>query len=201
MLSPKFTLGEMIRTARERKGMTRTKLAEFTGISPNTLVKYELAQEEGGKTPALPKMVTIARVLEIDPRWIFQRIYDYQVKEHDNFSFRNHFATDTDFLNWKLAVKDVEELNAVLEQHLYEFQHIDQRLARIEQNRLEEEFRSSPEYNDLQAKMEAQISQLRKSEEEKQNGPDRDDPSRPEQTSNNPEAVGAASTNHTKGRD
>ncbi len=93
----KFTLGEMLKNAREKKGMTRTSLAKFSGISPNSLVKYEKAQEPGGKIPGLLNMVKLARILEIDPRWIFQRIserLDPLSFETDSYSFVQNFKSD-----------------------------------------------------------------------------------------------------------
>jgi transcriptional regulator with XRE-family HTH domain len=160
----------MIRQARERKGMTRAALAKFANISPNTMVKYEKAPEEGGRTPSLGKMVTLARILEIDPRWIFQRIYDFQKDQSDaipseKFSFNNHFANNTDFLNWKLSVKTIEELNDKLLNFDADFFYIRGDLKAIRQHLNE-------------------------------SGPDQKDPSRSEISTTEPKAVSAASTNH-----
>lgn len=66
-----FTLGRFMRTVRERKGMSRVKLAEFAGINKNTMAKYELAGEDGGKHPPIHKLVKICEILEIDPRNVF----------------------------------------------------------------------------------------------------------------------------------
>lgn len=49
------TLGELIRFAREDKGLTRTKLAEFAGITPNSMVRYEMAGTPDGKYPPCQK--------------------------------------------------------------------------------------------------------------------------------------------------
>lgn len=112
--TPTLSPGEMIRNARERKGIPRTKLAEFTGVKPNSMVRYEKAGEEGGKYPSLQNMVRICRVLEIDPRRVFQRVMEFDDPVDDPINFLNYFATDIDFLNWKLSVKNIEELNLQL---------------------------------------------------------------------------------------
>lgn len=170
----KLSLGSMIRSAREKKGMTRTKLAEFTGISQNTLAKYEKAHELGGKTPGLSKMVKLAYVLEIDPRQIFQQIFDREREADDvlseNFSFIYHFATDTEFLNWQNEFKDVEGLVDLLKNQSQNLDLLEQRLSKLENTR-------------------------------KENGPDQKDPSRSENSKNNTEAVDAASTRPKKGKD
>lgn len=62
-----MTLGRLFREARERKGLSRTKLAEFIGVRPNSMIRYERAGEEGGKPPSGQNIMRIARELEIDP--------------------------------------------------------------------------------------------------------------------------------------
>jgi len=143
----KTTLGEAIRWSREQKGINRTKLARITGISPNTLVKYEKAQLPDGKIPSLPKMVTLARILELDPRMIFELLDDPQKQIENKFSFSTHFEKITDQLSEMVSsVRDVE-----------------QRIRELENT-------------------------------DKQNGPDQNDPDRPEKSTNETEAVEAAST-------
>lgn len=133
----------------------------------------------------------ICEVLELDPRNAFDAIkyedYLADLEEHptdqdeipyeDRFGFRfsDHFRTGDDWLQWKLSVKSIDDLNSRLDVQMGEHHYMDERLKRIEN----------------------MLSQL---VGEKQNGPG-ENPSRPENTKNNPEAVGAASTNHTKGRD
>lgn len=212
------TLGELIRAAREDKGLSRTKLAEFADITPNSMVRYEKAGTPDGKYPSALKLVKICEVLEIDPRNAFDAIKNesYLADLEDNpvpegkvpsverfgLRFSNHFRTDDDWLNWKLSVKDVEELNASLDLHQYAFHNIDQRLERIEEHEgALQNFLNSPEYKALFAKTAEETDQLRELEFQKQNGPDQNDPSRSDNTLNNPEAVGAASTNQPEGKD
>lgn len=106
-------LGELIRIAREKKGLSRTKLAEFAGFSANSMVRYELAGTPDGKYPPAQKLVKICRVLEIDPRNAFDAMLNDvdQTEEQDRFRFSFHFRTNEDWRNWKLQVKDIETLN------------------------------------------------------------------------------------------
>lgn len=67
------TLGDLIREAREKKGMSKARLSKLTGISPNSLVKYEKAGHEGGMEPSLKNMAKISAVLDLDPRSVFER--------------------------------------------------------------------------------------------------------------------------------
>ena len=61
-------LGRLIRDAREVRGMSRAKLADITGISVNTLASYEKVGQKGGKMPPANRLAMICIVLELDPR-------------------------------------------------------------------------------------------------------------------------------------
>lgn len=96
--APKQTFGRQIRMARERKGLSRTKLAEFAGIPSNSLIRYEKAGEEGGKYPSLIKAATICRLLDIDPRRAFDSLpLNDSIDSDIDFRFANHFFQQ-DFL-------------------------------------------------------------------------------------------------------
>lgn len=71
---PVNTVGKIIRKNREKKGISRTALARILNISPNSLVKYEIAGEEGGQYPSLVNLGKICKFLEIDPRWVFEML-------------------------------------------------------------------------------------------------------------------------------
>ncbi len=61
-------LGDLIVRARTERGISRSKLAEMTGISENSLVKYEKAGvEPDGQFPPSPKLSAICAVLLITP--------------------------------------------------------------------------------------------------------------------------------------
>lgn len=85
----RWTLGAIIRQAREDAGISRTGLAKITGISPNSMVKYEKAGEPEGKFPSLQNMAKIAQKLDIDPR----RIFDMCLDDQADYSFSLHFYT------------------------------------------------------------------------------------------------------------
>lgn len=51
---PAFTIGDRLRKAREKTGLDKQEFADATGISRNTIGKYEAAtSEEGMKRPFL----------------------------------------------------------------------------------------------------------------------------------------------------
>lgn len=130
------TLGKLIRLAREEKGWPRTKLAEFAGISPNTMVKYEKAGEEGGQYPSSENLKKICELLEIDPRNAFDAIgYESSGSTDpfvERFSFTDHFRTGMDWLNWKHSVKSIDDLNSAFDNVFGELHYVSQRLGRIE---------------------------------------------------------------------
>jgi len=61
-------LGALIVSARNARGWSRTVLSNITGLSQNTLAKYERAGEPGGKMPPANKLATLCYHLQIDPR-------------------------------------------------------------------------------------------------------------------------------------
>ncbi|WP_417452499.1 helix-turn-helix domain-containing protein [Kiloniella sp.] len=89
------SLGELIRVARDKKGVSRVKLAKFIGASLNSMVKYEKAGEEGGQYPPLPKLAKICELLNIDPRNAFnQLIWSNDVEVQVEFDFVSHFEDE-----------------------------------------------------------------------------------------------------------
>ena len=145
--------GQLIRLNRDKKGMSRAKLAQFTGINPNSLAKYENAGEEGGKYPSAKNLVKICEVLEIDPRTAFDYIKQedqikaqqeyhaenptatpYEVLRHveRGMSFQKFFLVDEDLLNWKLSTTNIEELNSHLDMIEVSNFNLDDRLHKIE---------------------------------------------------------------------
>lgn len=97
-----WNLGDLLRSYRDKKGISRAKLAEFTGISSNTLMRYELAGQEGGKYPSAIKLTILCRFLEIDPRIAFDAIEDdFQIESYvepsdDTWTFVSHFASQAE---------------------------------------------------------------------------------------------------------
>ncbi len=167
-------LCRLIRKRREQKGIARTRFAKMVGISPNSMVKYEMPMAEGGKVPGTANLAKMCELLEIDPREVFDVInrnptespYDHQ------FSFVHHFASDDDFLNWKLSVQNIEDLNDSLDNQMAEFHFFSQQLKKIENT----------------------VNEMK-------NGPDQKDPSRSMNSKNNTEAVDAASIRKPGGTD
>ena len=164
----------LIRKRRERKGIARTRFAKMVGISPNSMVKYELFAEEGGKVPGTANLAKMCELLEIDPREAFDVINQRPAESvYDNpFSFVHHLTSDDDFLSMKLSVQNVEDLNDSLDNLMSEIHYLSERLMRIE--------------NTVNAM---------------KNGPDQKDPSRFMKSKINTEAVSAASTRKPGGTD
>lgn len=62
-----ITLGRLLREAREAKGLTRAGLSADTGLSENSIVRYEKAGVDGsGLVPPANKLWRLCRRLEID---------------------------------------------------------------------------------------------------------------------------------------
>lgn len=165
-------LGGRLERERVSRKLSRAKLAELAGVNQNSLAKWEKAGQPGGKYPPLPKLTRLCKILEIDPREVFDTVFQSEEFQHDPnlgggipfnnpdyFSFKEHFATDLDWTGWSLEVQDIESLNSHLGSIAGELHYYGQRLRRLEQALNE-------------------------------NGPDQEDPGRPSQ--NPSEAVGAA---------
>lgn len=60
------TLAHRIRQAREEAGLSRSKLAEATGISMRTIEKYEYGSSE----PPVSRLNKLAEALEVDREWL-----------------------------------------------------------------------------------------------------------------------------------
>ncbi|MBW7849695.1 MAG: helix-turn-helix transcriptional regulator [Rhodospirillales bacterium] len=143
-----FTLGRFMRTVRERKGMSRVKLAEFAGINKNTMAKYELAGEDGGKHPPIHKLVKICEILEIDPRNVFDCILNETISpEPRKFRFSSHFRTGDDWLYWKLSIKNIDDLNNELDHIAHALYSIESRLPPITESGPGQEGSDRPHVN------------------------------------------------------
>ncbi|WP_420430543.1 helix-turn-helix domain-containing protein [Kordiimonas sp.] len=62
------TMGEMLKRARLARGWSRVEFSRLTGISANTIAKYEKAGEPGGQYPSMPRLAAIAALYELDAR-------------------------------------------------------------------------------------------------------------------------------------
>ena len=131
------TLGEVIRKAREVKGITRVKLAEFIDASINSMIKYEKAGDTDGQYPPLPKLVKICELLEIDPRRAFEMLAisgDVEVK--NDFNFDHHFKDRDDGYNLEWISSNF----TLLEHYFGEvFDRLDQIEKKIDELKLHKE--------------------------------------------------------------
>jgi len=173
------TLGEVIRAYREDKGLSRTKVAEYAGIAPNSMVRYEMAGKPDGKYPPAKKLMKICEVLEIDPRHAFDAILfeeeqntlstanlsEDELLDHarNHFSFADHFASDLEVVRWYSDIDGFADLTNVIT-------GMKRELGRLNAI-IEDQYHIN-----------------------KQNGPDQKDPDRSENTTHETEAVDAAST-------
>ena len=56
------SFAKRLKALRERKQLTQSQLAEIIGVSSQTISSYE--KKDGGKIPALDKVIALAKVLE-----------------------------------------------------------------------------------------------------------------------------------------
>ncbi|MDW3205297.1 MAG: helix-turn-helix transcriptional regulator [Alphaproteobacteria bacterium] len=174
-------LGGMLERERLSRKLSRAKLAELAGVNPNSLAKWEKAGLEDGKYPPLPKLTRLCKILDIDPRDVFEVVYRESEKQAptdidpetgiafedpDAFSFKRHFQEkgaerDYGYLHGKLGL-----IEHYLEQLFEKVEKVDTRLGVVTDH--------------------------------KENGPDRDDPGRPSQ---NPSAAVSAASDQPKEED
>lgn len=181
---PASSLGQLIRGARERKGWSRAKLSELSGISYNSMVKYELAGADGGQYPSLRNMAQLCQLLEIDPRHIFETFVDGNSDPLEPlFSFISFFRDDQD---WRRISHDtMVDIVEVLSEDL---QHL-RRTIREHVPHLAER----PTAIRLSKWIEDHLDEI-----DQENGPDQG-PSRSTNPNNPSKDVPASSTNDPKG--
>ena len=76
--------GEILKSARISKGLTRKEAAEGLDISPKTLIKYELlGVTDEGQSPSLPRLTRMITLYEIDPRYLFSSLMDNKRDQGD----------------------------------------------------------------------------------------------------------------------
>lgn len=212
LLVVNFTLGELIRKAREDKGLSRTKLAEFAGITPNSMVRYEMAGTSDGKYPPVKKLMKICEVLELDPRNAFDAVKyeDYLIDVEKNisskdenpyedkfgFRFSVHFRADNDPHILKYDINSVEDMNTLVDEQAFQFNQ-----KRVFQSkRIEDKITLIDLFREVVKEEIHQALDVSKPTST-QNGPDQDGPSRSEISKNNTKAVDAASTRKPGGTD
>jgi len=177
------TVGSMIWRAREEKGVSRAQLAKTTGISQNSLAKYEKAGEEDGQYPPLPKMALLCKELNLDPRKVMLRTF-YLDEAFLGRIEPNYFTFDEFLGTLDVDKRELEMTYQTLEGEVAESQYYREQCRKLEIEKKE---------------LEKQVKKL-PLKPAKQNGPDQNDLSRPEISTTNSKAVSAASTKPTKGK-
>ncbi len=186
----KETVGGMIWRAREEKGITRVNLAKATGISQNSLAKYEKAGEDGGAYPPLPKMALICMELGLDPRTVMKRTFPFELDADDETFMPFKFE---DFLRTlDVNKKELELAHFTMACEFKESQN----LRKWNQQLVIEKLALKRQVKKLTGERNKYLHELNK-----RNGPDQKDPSRPEKPKNNPEAVSATSTRPKERKD
>lgn len=105
-------LGEIIRDAREAKGMSKAHLSKISGVSQNSLVKYEKCGIEDGIEPSLKNIVRIAAALDIDPRRIFDSIvFQHAITKHDADHELNTFSVRLKWRDEEKAMSNFRDEN------------------------------------------------------------------------------------------
>lgn len=67
-------IGQRIKVARKKKGLTQEKLAEILGLSRRTLIKWEKGELD--KEIAFDKFLELCLVLDIDMPYLLGNVYD-----------------------------------------------------------------------------------------------------------------------------
>lgn len=208
-----MSLGQKLKQAREKKGLTRQEFSDLAGINVNSLSKYERAGEKSGQYPPMPVLARMVRFLSIVPESIFAAVAEDE-ETRAYFSERRVRS----LVPLALARSFLDELESDIS---------------IRQVTIDEEIRADVVTSEEEKKLLAKtlLRTFRKgegasasalwdlltdgkgpspwyprtkenpyfpSEQLKENGPDRDDPSRLVQ--NHPETVGAVS-NHPQEED
>ena len=162
------TLGDLLRCTREDIGLSRAKVAQKTGINENSLAKYEKAGQKGGQFPSAPKLAILCAVLEIDPA--FALFYSLDEEQSDAFGSQllRHAIIDSGL---DMAV-ELFTPGLKIDRH-------EMMMAIVKET----------------MSLREEVQELRQAT--KQSGSD-NSPSRSDVSSNNQEAVGAASTKNLK---
>jgi transcriptional regulator with XRE-family HTH domain len=66
------TLGLLIKTIREEKGLTQAELAALMNINPQNVSSYE----RGERCPSLFWITRLCKAIQINPKDFFNRFYD-----------------------------------------------------------------------------------------------------------------------------
>lgn len=65
-IAPDLTLGQRLRVARQRTGMTLRDVADATGMSHAAVANYERDEQE----PTATRLARLARLYDVDIRWL-----------------------------------------------------------------------------------------------------------------------------------
>ena len=71
-------IGKRIKSAREKKGMTKEQLAELVNLSP----MHVSVIERGNKLPRLETLINIANILDVSADVLLQDVVNNQIKLH-----------------------------------------------------------------------------------------------------------------------
>ena len=84
--------GEILREARKKRRWSRARLAKETGISENSIVRYEKAGiDDDGQFPPAPKLSVLAFELGLDPTEVlFGCLTGDEYEEYSNFHLQMH---------------------------------------------------------------------------------------------------------------
>jgi len=218
-------LGELLTKARLDAHISRAQLAKKTGISENSLTRYEKAGlESDGQYPPSPKLAALCFHLGISPMLALLGCVDYpdywgfkgMTLESDVMDHPDHKYLGEENVTLSAENRKLRALLLILTGGNHNFDEDEARwlmgeVVEISKKReridkaIEKQYGSdggmvvipgipAERWNEVYPDRECPYA------DQTENGPDQKDPDRPESSTNNPEAVGAASTNPTKGR-
>ena len=114
-------LGENLREARERKGMTQRQAAAMAGISTSTIQRLE----SNRSMPSLEKISVLATVYGVHIEWILGYMSDEEMELLDIYSDSSHFKRSKILQLARMVHDDASEQIAIAEK-----QHIEDELER-----------------------------------------------------------------------
>jgi transcriptional regulator with XRE-family HTH domain len=223
-------LGELLTKARLDKHMSRAQLSKETGISENSLVRYEKAGlEKEGQYPPSPKLAKLCFTLDISPLTVmFSSLSHNDYWKFKSVTSENWLMGHPEFEymeeQWFTLVKENHKLAAALklilgpkpkqgtvDAEMLEWTKTETRQIIKRQEAFDQRLKDAGFLDDWenisfvspgnpQHKGPKSPSSLCDYAEFTKNGPDQKDPSRSKTPKNNTEAVDATSTRPKKGR-
>lgn len=188
-----MSLGAYLKAGREERGLTRKELAEKVGANVNSIVKYERAGEQYGQFPPVPMLARIVAELDLPPAAVLAEALDEDDPAREHLRTRQRKATVGLYKLYLEIIDIFGALDATLDNTREQMRNIIGPPQTIPED-LRDFFSQGGMYSVYDKREFIELDE----QLENENGPDHDDPSRSQSSTEEPEAVGAAPTTHQK---